>query len=325
MYRTVTGITTDQKVKQTKISSAWLLLLYGLPTKQNSARVSLWRKLKKLGAVPLKTSAYVLPDEPMHYERFQWLAKQIQDEGGEATLIRVADIEGLPNERIVQLFNEARSGEYKELGEAIQKSIASRNGSKLNFKQEMGKHQRRFNEIKDIDYFTAPAAHDTEMLLRRLEQLLTPKSRTDAAPKLEPDNFWGKTWLTRPRPGIDRAGSAWLIRKFIDPKARFIFGMEPAKHPLAVPFDMAGVEFSHHADDCTFETLVKRFGITDKAALKIAEMVHDADLEDGKFQRPECLGIDAVLVGWAKTDIGDDELLAKGIECFEGLYRKLQK
>lgn len=312
-------------MKQTKISSAWLLLLYGLPTKQNTARVSLWRKLKKFGAVPLKTSAYVLPDEPVHYERFQWLAKQIQDEGGEATLIRVADIEGLPNERIVQLFNEARSGEYKELAEAIQKSLASRNESKINLAQEMGRHQRRFNEIREIDYFNAPAVQDTEMLLSRLEQFLAPKSRTGAAPTLDPNKFSGKTWLTRPRPGIDRAGSGWLIRKFIDPKARFIFGMEPPKHPQALPFDMADVEFSHHADDCTFETLVKRFGITDKAVLRIAEMVHDADLEDEKFNRCECIGINSVLSGWASTEMKDAELLAKGIDCFEGLYRQLRK
>jgi hypothetical protein len=88
---------------------------------------------------------------------------------------------------------------------------------------------------------------------------------------------------------------------------------------------MADVEFSHHGDDCTFETLVKRFGIADQAVLKLAEMVHDADLEDGKFQRCECMGINAVLSGWARTKIGDAELLAKGLECFEGLYQQLRK
>jgi hypothetical protein len=135
--------------------------------------------------------------------------------------------------------------------------------------------------------------------------------------------FRGKTWLTRPRPGIDRAGSAWLIRKLIDSKAKFVFAAEPSKHPKALPFDMADVEFSHHGEDCTFETLVKRFGITDKAVLRIAEMVHDADLEDGKFQRIECIGINSALSGWAKTRMGDAELLEKGIECFEGIYQQL--
>ena len=285
-----------------KIQSSWLLLLYGLSTKHGTARVSLWRKLKKFGAVPLKTSAYVLPDEPIHYERFQWLATQIQDEGGEATLIRVAEIEGMPHDRIVQLFNEARAIDYKELADAIQKSLSNQKKSKGDIvERDLEKYQRRFNEIREIDYFNAPAGQDVEMLVQRLERILAPKTKIGAAPKLDPKKFVGKTWLTRPRPGIDRCGSAWLIRKFIDPEAKFIFGMKPAEYPQALPFDMANVEYSHHADDCTFETLIKRFGITDNTAVKIAEMVHDADLEDGKFQRMECLGIDAVLGGWAKS------------------------
>src|SRR5437773_9183290 len=103
--------------------ATWLLLLYGLPTRRNSARVSLWRKLKKFGAIQLKTSAYLLPDQPANYERFQWLAKQIQDDGGEATMIRVAEIEGFPHARIVQLFNNARAEDYKALTKSLQPSI----------------------------------------------------------------------------------------------------------------------------------------------------------------------------------------------------------
>ncbi len=119
--------------------------------------------------------------------------------------------------------------------------------------------------------------------------------------------------------------SAWLIRRLIDRKARFVFGMEPSKHPGAVPFDMAEAELSHHGDDCTFEALVKRFGISDKAVLKLAEMVHDADLEDGKFQQCECMGVNSVLSGRARTSISDRELLEEGVDCFEGLYRELTK
>src|SRR5258708_24389810 len=99
---------------------AWLLLLYALPTKRTTARVNLWRKLKKFGAVSLKTSAYVLPDNPTHYERFQWLAKQIKDDGGDATLIRVAEIEGLPDDQVKELFHQARSADYKELKTSLQ-------------------------------------------------------------------------------------------------------------------------------------------------------------------------------------------------------------
>jgi hypothetical protein len=306
--------------------ATWLLLLYALPTKRTSARVNLWRKLKKFGAFQLKTSAYVLPDDPVQYERFQWLAGQIQDAGGEATLIRVAQIEGMANEQIAQLFNEARAAEYSELARACRKTLATHGkGEDAELPAELEKHQRRFNEIREIDYFNSPAAHDAQMLLQRVERLLAPRKTGASPPKLDAGKFVGKMWLTRPRPGIDRAGSAWLIRRFIDPKARFIFGMDPAKHPHALPFDMSDAEFSHHEDDCTFETLVKRFGISDKAVLEIAEMVHDADLEDGKFQRSECVGINCVLTGWARGGLNDQELLAKGIECFEGLYQHLRK
>ncbi len=302
---------------------AWLLLLYALPTQQNTERVNLWRKLKKFGAVALQTSGYVLPDDPVQLERFQWLSKEIRDAGGEATLIRVAEIEGVSNEAVVAMFNEARAAEYKELTAACRETLnGKRKGEKL--AADVAKHQRRFQEIRAVDYFDSPGGHDARMMLQRAEKALA-RGPGAAVRREDPKQFVGKVWLTRPRPGIDRAGSAWLIRKFIDAKARFVFGMDPAKRPEAVPFDMADVEFSHHGDDCTFETLVKRFGITNKAVLRMTEMVHDADLEDEKFQRCECIGINAVLTGWARTGISDRELLEKGIECFEGLYKAVKK
>ena len=307
-------------------SSIWLLLLYALPTKRTSARVNLWRKLKKFGAVPLKTSAYVLPDNPVHYERFQWLAKQVKDDGGDATLIRVAEIEGFPDDEMKGLFNQARAADYKELKTALQRSIGQSKKSKdTTMADELERFQRWFNEIKEIDYFKSPAAHDAQMLLQRAEKLLLPRKKSASVAVLDRKKFQGKTWLTRPHPGIDRVGSAWLIRKFIDPKAKFVFEMEPEKFPAALPFDMADVEFSHHSDHCTFETLVKRFAIDDRAVQKIAEMIHDADLEDGKFQRVECIGLNQVFEGWAKMNWSDDEILSKGGECFEALYNRLRK
>jgi hypothetical protein len=306
--------------------SSWLLLLYTLPAKRTTARVNLWRKLKKFGAVQLKTSGYVLPNDTAQFERFQWLATEICDAGGEATLVRVAQIEGLSNEQMVQMFNQARAAEYAELIARCRSALAGhRKGRDGELAAILEQEQRRFREIKEIDYFRSPSADDAQMVLGRLERRLTRKRGVAVRPKLDPQKFAGKTWLTRRRPGIDRAGSAWLIRKFIDPAARFAFASEPSARPEALPFDMADVEFSHHGDDCTFETLVKRFGISDKAVAKMAEMVHDADLEDGKFQRVECLGVNAVLSGWAKTSMSDTELLTKGMDCFEGLYRQLQK
>jgi len=306
------------------LPKAWLLLLYGLPTKHSTERVSLWRKLKKFGALPFKTSAYVLPDQPVHCERFQWLAKQVRDDGGDATLIRVTEIEGLSNQQIAQKFNEARARDYADLGRAatafIKRTKAKRRDSS---NDDLEKFQQRFNEIREIDYFDCSAAHNAQILLKRATGLHPASSQ--GGPKLDPKKFAGKTWLTRPRPEIDRVGSAWLIRKFIDPKARFVFAANPAAQPAAVPYDMLDVEFTHHGEDCTYETLLRRFRIRDRAAQQIGEMIHDADLEDGKFQRAEAFGLDRVFKGWAKLGFSDAEILAKGFDCFEALYNWLRK
>ncbi|HYR58037.1 MAG TPA: chromate resistance protein ChrB domain-containing protein, partial [Chthoniobacteraceae bacterium] len=277
----------------------WLLLLYSLPAKKTASRVSLWRKLKKIGAYALKTSGYVLPDEPAHLERFQWLVQQVRDDGGDATLARVTEIEGLNSEDLARMFNEARAADYAALTKAINQLIAA-NRRKLadGFVDAIEKLNRQFQELRAIDYFACPAAHDVEMLLQRAAALSEPRRNSPAV--LEVERFQRRIWLTRPRPEIDRVGSAWLIRRFIDPRAKFVFAPKPGAHPDAIPFDMMDVEFTHHGDDCSFETLLKRFAITDSAARRIGEMIHDADLEDGKFQRPECIGLDLLMKGWAR-------------------------
>ena len=301
----------------------WLLLLYRLPTKHSGARVSLWRHLKKTGALPFKTSASLLPDCPDHYERFQWLAQQARDAGGEATLIRVTDIEGLGHSDIVRQFNEARASDYDALAVSLTKVISdNKRKTGDSFPNDLEKHVRQFEEIRKVDFFGCPRAQDVQMLIQQATSL--GGGRVKKETKLSSKKFSGRVWLTRPRPQIDRVGSAWLIRRFIDPKATFIFANDPKLHPDAIPYDMFEVEFSHHGDDCTFETLVKRFGISDNAVLKMAEMVHDTDLDDGKFQTSECIGIDRVLKGWAKSGLPDDELLARGTECFEALYQSLR-
>jgi len=306
------------------ISSKWLLLLYGLPTNKGAARVNLWRQLKKCGALPLKTSAYLLPARPEHYERLQWLAQQVRDRGGEATIIHVTEIEGLNHGDIVRQFNEARAADYGVLLPALRQLVAqNKKRPGESFAADLESLGRQFADVRRIDFFDCPRAQDAQMLFKRAASLRS--ARTNTSRPLTAKKFIGKTWLTRPRPEIDRVGSAWLIRKFIDPKARFIFDGDLARHPDAIPYDMFEAELSHHGDDCTFETLVKRFKITDKAVLKIARMVHDADLEDGKFQATECVGIDRVLKGWAKHGLSDEELLKRGGECFEALYQHLKK
>jgi hypothetical protein len=130
-------------------------------------------------------------------------------------------------------------------------------------------------------------------------------------------------WVTRSRPGIDRVTSAWLIRKFIDPKARFVFSTGHRKPADAVPFDMYEGGFGHRGDDCTFETLIKAFRIRDKRAGVMAQIVHDADLFDQKFGRNEGFGMDEVMKGWERLGLDDQELLRRGMQMTEGLYQSL--
>lgn len=303
---------------------SWLLLLFSLPATHKTARVAIWRKLQKSGAIQIKTSTYLLPDTPAQYELFQWLAKQVADYGGDSTLIRAQQIEGLSDVRIVGLFNEARDIDYAALVANARKVGEPRGaGRQKATRNELEKFRKTFHAIREIDFFDAPKAHLAESQLARLDSATHSKEPVSA--RLQSARFQGRTWVTRPRPEIDRVGCAWLIRGFIDRKATFQFAAKPESIPRAIPFDYADGEFSHHGEGCTFETLLARFGLADKALETISEMVHDADLEDGKFQRPECLGLDRILKGWAKRGVSDEEILARGAACFEGLYAFLRR
>lgn len=300
----------------------WLLLLFSLPTSRKTERVALWRRLKKVGAVQITTSTYLLPDEAAQYEQFQWLAQQIRDHGGQSTLVRAKEIEGLSKEKVISLFDAAREKEYVDLKKALQNFISRRR--KLDTETaalELERLTKQFRELRQIDFFDSPRGQDVAMLLRRAEG----PQRARKLQTLDSKQYRGKTWLTRPRPEIDRVGSAWLIRKFIDPQARFVFAPTAQAVPQAIPFDMVDAEFSHHGNNCTFETLTKRFAISDKIVAKISEMIHDADLDDAKFQRVEAFGIDRVLKGWAKQGLSDQEILRRGFHCFDALYAFLQR
>ena len=304
-----------------KKNLAWLLLLVRLPATHSAERVAIWRKLKKSGAVQIQTSTYILPDDPARYETFQWLTQHIRDAGGDATLVRVREIEGFSNERLIDLFNAARAKEYASVREMLRPLIASA-GRRSNLGGKLDRIRKQFREIRGTDFFDSPKAKDVELVLRKLEE---PEPRSKPQPKLESRDFRDRVWLTRPRPEIDRVGSAWLIRKSIDPKAKFVFESRRTPNRRVLAFDMLEGDFSHDGDDCTFETLIRRFGIEDKAIRKIAEMIHDADLDDDKFQRKECVGIDRILKGWAKQGLPDKEILRRGFECFDALYSFLQR
>jgi len=303
-------------------ATSWLLLLFSLPTNRNTERVAVWRRLKKMGAVQIKTSTYLLPDEPAQYEQFQWLAQQIRDYGGDSTLVRAQEIEGLTKDKVIAMFNDARARDYAELRKFLQGFIGRRKKTNAETAAaELERLTRQFREIREVDFFDSARGHDVAMLLRRAEG----RGPARQLAVLDPQHYQGKKWLTRPRPEIDRVGSAWLISKFIDRKPKFVFAPSADAVPGAIPFDMLDAEFSHHGNYCTFETLTKRFAISDKVVAKIGEMIHDADLDDARFQRVEAVGIDRVLKGWAKEGLPDEEILRRGFECFDALYTFLQR
>ena len=296
----------------------WLLLTFTLPVKRASQRVGVWRNLQRYGSIPLGNSGYLLPNSPINRERFEWLAQAIRKYAGEASVVSIQSIDNLSTPQLVTRFSEARARDYQELIRELQKisSVTPR-------KRGSGRLTRlktRFREIVEIDFFGSPLQKRVEELLANADAPLRAKERGG---KVRPNDYVGRQWITRPRPGIDRSASAWLIRKFIDKKARFTFAQEGEVSPDAVPFDMFQGGFGHRGEDCTFETLRKEFRIRDAGVTAIGEMVHDADLGDGKFGRKEAFGVDEVLKGFARTGMKDQDLLERGIEMIEGLYHSV--
>jgi hypothetical protein len=300
-----------------------LLLLVGLPPQPSSLRVRIWRRLKSLGAVPLKRSAYLLPDTPERYEDFQWLAQEIERAGGEATLIRVQQIENLGPDAVRRLFHEPRDQDYRQLAARYRRVIQRLDKSKgASVPDEIARLAKEHQRIRDIDYFDAPVGAE----VRRLEEVIAMRTRRpepaprEPRPTIDLATLRGRTWVTRPRPHIDRIASAWLIRRFIDPQAVFVFA-PPAEFPKdAIPFDAPGVELSHQGEDCTFETLVKRAKLRDRRLTRLAELVHEADLRDGKYPNDEARGIDVAVRALLAASPDDHQVLGQGMALFEGLY-----
>lgn len=298
----------------------WLLLVFTLPSSKASERVGIWRRLQKIGSIPLRNAGYVLPNNSVNQERFERLATAIRGFKGEASILQIQAIDDLPPRALQELFRQARAADYEALIEKAKKLKPIAKGVPGQFPRL----RRRYEEITVIDFFESPMRKKAEEALKRAEQPggRAEKVRTEMASKVDYQN---RVWMTRPRPGIDRVASAWLITRFIDPKATFIFGSDPATHEGAVPFDMfqAG-GFGHDGDNCTFETLCRAFRVTDKKVQLIAQAIHDADLEDDKFGRSEGNLINQILQGWAKQGIANEELLRRGMDLVEGLYHSIQ-
>jgi hypothetical protein len=274
--------------------------------------------------VTLGNSGYLLPNDASNEERFQWLATTIRKYGGDASVVHVESIDNLSRSQLIGRFNEARARDYQELIREVQAFSSKRLEGKAAVRLSRLRH--RFRDIVEVDFFDSPLQKRVQELFDQAAGLRASKS---GAPinKVDPKNYRGRIWVTRPRPGVDRCASAWLIRRFIDRKARFAFSPEDRVPKDAVPFDMFHQEegFGHQGGDCTFETLTKRFHVRDPKVGLIGEMIHDGDLLDDRFGRKEGYGVDEILKGWAHQGVADDELLRRGMELIEGLFHAQRK
>ena len=313
----------------------WLTLLLSLPPKPTRHRVGVWRKLQRMGAVRLRSAGWILPETAETTELFQWLVQEIQSFRGEATLLRVDRIETMTDDEIAALFHKARGAEYHAVVQGCREILRQ-------LDRYQGKHRRpvaqlrgrldglsrELDRIQSIDYLKAPTAERARALwettAKRLRAAEAPRPATGGRHRSSLPAR-GSTWVTRPQPHIDRIASAWLIQRFCDPDAKFGFADAADAARKGIPFDVLGADFGHHGEDCTFETLVRRFSIKDRRVKLIAEIVHEADLHDGKFTRNEAAGVDLAINALVETTPDDHDLLARGMALFEGLYAVLKQ
>ncbi|MBI2089551.1 MAG: chromate resistance protein [Deltaproteobacteria bacterium] len=319
------------------VEGRWLLLIHQIPPKPNYFRVKIWRRLQRLGAVAVKNSVYVLPKSDQAQEDFQWILREIIEGGGEATLCEARFVEGLSDEQIEELFQAARSSDYHQIAEEtrrITKSLPANPRAEDDRRGQaeivLDRLKRRLADVAAIDFFGAPGREAAEGLISGLEVRLRPVrpgTRGATAAKARLEELRGRTWVTRRGIHVDRMASAWLIRRFVDPEARFKFvparGYRP--EPAELRFDMFEAEFTHEGDRCTFEVLMDRLRLNDPALRPIAEIVHDIDLKDSKFGRQDTAGIDRVIAGIAMAHKDDETRLSRASAVFDDLYEYFRR
>ena len=277
----------------------------------------------------LKQSVYVLPDSAEAREDFEWLKVEIQGSGGEASVFLADAVDAAADAELVEEFRRSRQAAYAELAAELQRSQRSSSSKSrkpmTGRRDQLTRHRQRLAAIEKIDFFGAAGRDRVQALLSTAEG----KGGGSGAPAkaAEPSGqYTNRLWVTRPLPGVDRMSSAWLIRRFIDPAARFDFCADAQAAPAgSVSFDMFGGEFTHRGQHCTFETLCAHFAIAEPAVLRLAQLVHDIDLKDGFFGAPDAPTVGAAIEGLQLACADDHALLEQGIGLFEALYRSFSQ
>lgn len=316
----------------------WLLLIHQLPAKPAYLRVKIWRRLQALGAVAVKNAVYALPANEQTQEDFEWVLKEITEGGGEAMICEAQLIDGVSDQEVRSLFTATRDKDYEAIAkEARALTEALRRDPKamtqVEGRAQLTRLKAKLVQVVAIDFFGANGRETADGLLTGLETKLTEGTAVETSESgaahqtADLGHLKDRTWVTREGVHVDRIACAWLIRRFIDPGARFKFvsgkGYAPSFGELR--FDMFEAEFTHEGDRCSFEVLLGHAGLTDPALQAIAEIVHDIDLKDGKFGRDETGGIKALIAGVATAHRRDEERLTRGGAIFDDLYEYFSK
>lgn len=299
----------------------WIALLHQLPTKPPYLRVKIWRRLQSIGAVAIKNAVHVLPKAQEHEATLQELLNEIVASGGEAILIEARLLAGMNDADIQALFDGARDADYDEITQSARRLLETGPASG----SEIARLQKRMNEVLALDYFGARRRQDAEVALAELDRQRYEHpdvSRTEPLAEQPPD-LKSKVWVTRSGVHVDRIACAWLIRRFVDPEAvfKFVDARSYLPGPGELRFDMAEAEFTHEEDRCSFETIMLRAGLSDDPALAaIGEIIHDLDIADGKFNRPETAGLGAILSGVCASTDDDLQRIARAGEALNQFH-----
>jgi hypothetical protein len=313
----------------------WLLFVHQLPSTPSNLRVRTWRRLQHLGAMPIKQAVYVLPDSAGAREDFEWLKTEIKGAGGDASVFAADHVDTWSDDALVEEFRRSRQETYAALARDVERVLGRMSAARRPrgtrapaVRRLLGVFRQRLTAIEAVDFFGSAGRDRVATVLTQMEERISGPSKVPMSPAAAGTKvtYHGRLWVTRPRPGVDRMASSWLIRRFVDPQARFGFATDREAVPGdAVPFDMFGVDFSHQGDGCTFETLCVVFGIQEPAVARVATIVHDLDLKDGRFGAPEAPTVGVVIEGLQLAHVDDDALLSQGMSLFESLYRSFEQ
>ena len=306
--------------------SAWLLLILTLPTENATARMRFWRALKAMGCAVLRDGVYLLPQGPAHEVALRELADAIVEAGGTATLIGTGSRDAAQDALFRGLFD--RGEDYAELAKAwreARKSLSRLSAPEVN--RLARRLRREYEALRAVDFFPGEATVRAEAgwtdFIGVVDTVLSPDEPHAAdgtIARLERKDYQGRTWATRRHLWVDRVASAWLIRRFIDPKARFLWLEKPSACPKkALGFDFDGASFTHVGERVSFEVLAASFGLDDDPALlRLGALVHHLDV--GGEPVPEASGFEAVMAGARERLDDDDALLAEMTAVLDSLY-----